>query len=125
MMAMSKANSTILFGRFVMVASTLVMAVFLIVGGLLMGAGGTGVFGEPVSVWHRIVGILTMVCGAVLLPMAAMMARRAAKPYVTAAIGVVVVELVGYALVQHAVPMFGVVYAVILAVGFKLAGNRG
>jgi hypothetical protein len=116
-----KANSTVLFGCFVMVASTLVMAMFLIVGGLLMGAGGTGVFGEAVPLWRQLVGVLTVLCGIALLPLAAMMPRRAAKPYVVAAIGVVAVELVGYMVVQHSVPMFGVVYAVILAIGFKLS----
>lgn len=114
-------NSTVLLGRFVMVSATLVMAAFLIVGGLLMGAGGRGVFGEPVPMVRQVAGILTILCGAALVPLGIMMARRAAKRYVMLALGVVIVELLVYMVGQHTVPLFGVVYAAVLAIGFKLS----
>jgi hypothetical protein len=91
-----KSNSTVLFGRFLMVAATLVMAGFLILGGMLMGAGGTGVFGERVPALRQAVGILTIVCGVALLPLGALMGRREAKRLVVAALAVVAVDLAGY-----------------------------
>jgi hypothetical protein len=116
-----KSNSTVLFGRFLMVAATLVMAGFLILGGMLMGAGGTGVFGERVPALRQAVGILTIVCGVALLPLGALMGRREAKRLVVAALAVVAVDLAGYLVAQHSVPTFGLVYAVALGIGFKLS----
>jgi hypothetical protein len=117
-----KPTTTQLFGRFMMVASTVVMAGFLFLGGVLMGADGKGLFGEPVARGDQIVGQLLVLSGMALLPVAGLLLRREVQRFVVAALVIVIVDLVAFMLVQRSsAPMFGLVYAAVLGVGFKLS----
>lgn len=116
-----KPNPTKIIATFMMVASTVVMGAFLLMGGMLMGAGGVGLFGEPVTILQRVVAWLLIASGVALAPLAFMMPRRDAQRAVIWALAIVVIDMIGFLIVQHKVPMFGIVYGLTLGIAYKIS----